>query len=634
MKVQPTVRRLLGAVSVSAVCLLAFAVTSAEAATDSLHAAPTSLGNGDCSSSADACSIATAVTEANAAPTADSVVIELVGGTYMLSSSGATALEITFAGPSLTLEAEGGVPVLDGSGTVRALSVGTGSNVTVEGLVIKGGSTTGFGGGIENRGILTVKESTFSENSAADGGAIAIMLGGTLTVEDSTLSHNTTTGVGGGALIDLGTATVDRSLIIGNEAPFNGGGINVQAGASMTVAASTIAGNTSGAQGGGLSNFGKVDVETSTFVENSGSEGSAFDSGTTEATFAADIIGPQASGNACATTGAAFVDGGYNLETDGTCVSATTPATGSHNGTTAYGSSTYGAVLTSYLAGAVAANGGPTGTLALLNTANPPTELADPAFDVVPPGFELPAPVDGVSQACSLADQRGIVPVAGANCAIGAYLLQATTTKIVTSAPQVTQGEAVTYTALITPSADGGTVTFDGGPGSLATTRCAAQIVTDGRATCTVTYPNTGSFSVSGSYSGDGTMNNFAPSASEAPATTTVVPPVISSPTAAPAVAASRPTTPPKVNLRVTYNPNHPHQPNRAGGPRYTLRFTARRVGVTFYCRLDKAAFQRCDSPKIYRHLKAGRHVFKVKAREASGAYSPVRTVKFIAGRR
>lgn len=627
MRVQPTVRRLLGAVSLSAVCLLAFAVTSAQAATDAMFAAPTSLGSGNCSSSADACPIAKAVEKANAAPTADSVVIELAGGTYELNAP--TALEITFAGPSLTLEADGGVPVLDGTGTVRVLSVGATSNVTVEGLVIKRGSTTGLGGGIENRGILTAEESTFSENSAGNGGAIANASGATLTVEDSTFSNNTTTGVGGGAMIDSGTATVERSLMISNEAPINGGAINVQPGGSMTVAASTIAGNTSDGLGGGLSNLGKLDVETSTLVGNSssGSAGSAFATGNTEATFAADIIGPQASENACTPSGTAFVDGGYNLETDGTCISATTPATGSHNGTAAYGSSTYGAVLTSYLAGAVAANGGPTGTLALLNTANPPTELADPAFDVVPPSFELPAPVDGVSQACSLADQRGIVPVAGANCAIGAYLLQATTTKIVTSAPQVTQGEAVTYTALITPAADGGTVTFDGGPGSLATTQCAAQIVTDGRATCTVTYPNTGSFSVSGSYSGDGTMNNFAPSASEAPATTTVVPP-------APAPTVAPPPAAPKVKLKVTYNPNHPHQPNRAGGPRYTFRFTARGQGVTFYCRLDKGGFKRCGSPKVYPDLKPGRHVFKVKARDASGTFSPVRTVKFIAGRR
>jgi hypothetical protein len=626
MRVQPTVRRLLGAVSLSAVCLLAFAVTSAQAATHSLFAAPTSLGSGDCSSSADACSIAIAVEGANAAPTADSVVIELAGGTYTLNAPSPTALEITFAGPSLALKADGGVPVLDGTGTVRVLSVATTSNVTVEGLVIKGGSTTGLGGGIENKGVLTVEESTFSENSAANGGAIVNTSGATLTVEDSMFSNNTTTGVGGGAVIDSGTATVERSLMISNEAPINGGAINVQPGGSMTVAASTIAGNTSGGQGGGLSNLGKIDVETSTLVENSsGAEGSAFATGNTEAMFAADIIGPQASEKACAPNGAAIVDGGYNLETDGTCISGTSPATGSHNGTTALGSSTYGAVLTSYLAGAVAANGGPTATLALLNTASPPTELADPAFDVVPPSFELPAPVDGVSQACSLADQRGIVPVAGANCAIGAYLLQATMTKIVTSAPQVTQGEAVTYTALITPAAEGGTVTFDGGPGSPATTQCAAQSVTDGRATCTVTYPNTGSYSVSGAYSGDGTMNNFAPSASEAPAATTVVPPA---PTVAPSPAA------PKVKLKVTYSPNHPHQPNRAGGPRYTFRFTAQGQGLNFYCRLDKGGFKPCGSPKVYPNLKPGRHVFKVKARDVSGAYSPVRTVKFIAGRR
>ena len=87
-------------------------------------------------------------------------------------------------------------------------------------------------------------------------------------------------------------------------------------------------------------------------------------------------------------------------------------------------------MLDAYLADGLANNGGPTKTIALLNSPNPSTTLANPAFDVVPASFNLPVAVDGVSAACSLSDQRGVVPAAGANCAIGAYLLQATKTEL------------------------------------------------------------------------------------------------------------------------------------------------------------------------------------------------------------
>jgi hypothetical protein len=50
----------------------------------------------------------------------------------------------------------------------------------------------------------------------------------------------------------------------------------------------------------------------------------------------------------------------------------------------------------------------------------------------------------------------------------------------------------------------------------------------------------------------------------------------------------------------------------------------------SFQCQIDKGKFQRCSSPKRYAHLKAGRHTFRVRTRDAKGRYdtSPA-TVKF-----
>ncbi|MES1193524.1 MAG: hypothetical protein ABUM26_04310, partial [Solirubrobacterales bacterium] len=292
----------------------------AQAATISLHAAPSAIGTGDCSSSANACSIADAVTSANGQSVTDSVRIALASGTYSLSAPTPTALAITFAGPELTIEAESGTPVLDGTDTVRLLSVGTTSNVTIDGLEIRDGGTTGLGGGIENGGTLTVIDSTFSSNRAGNGGAIANSVGATLTVQDSTFADNTATGVGGGAIISSGATTVERAALIDNIAPINGGAINVQPGGVVTVTSSTIAGNTSGGLGGGMSNLGTLTVQASTIANNTGSDGSAIAAGNANVTFAATIIAAQTSGGACSPANTAIVDGGYNLDTDGTCI--------------------------------------------------------------------------------------------------------------------------------------------------------------------------------------------------------------------------------------------------------------------------------------------------------------------------
>lgn len=422
--------QILGIAVLASFCLLAGLATSAQASTVSLYASPS--GTGDCGSPASACSITTAVTGANAASIADSVRIKLAAGTYPLAAPEPTALPITFAGPSLTLEADGGTPILNGTKKVRLLSVSAASNVTIDGLVIEFGETTGLGGGIENAGKLAVRNSTFAGNNAGNGGAISNAATGVLTVENSTFAGNTTTGVGGGAIIDIGAAAIERSTIVENTAPINGGGVNVQTTGTLRISSSTITGNTSGSLGGGLSNLGTLNVLSSTLAGNTGSDGAAIGSGNKNVTLAADIIAENTAkglgGGDCNPSNTppskGLVDGGYNLDDDGTCVSAATPAAGSHSGTTTYGSSTYGAVLDAYLADGLASNGGPTQTIALLSSPNPATTMPDPAYAAVPPSFLLPVPIGGVFAACSVPDQRGLPR--RSPCDIGAFEIQPT----------------------------------------------------------------------------------------------------------------------------------------------------------------------------------------------------------------
>lgn len=77
-----------------------------------------------------------------------------------------------------------------------------------------------------------------------------------------------------------------------------------------------------------------------------------------------------------------------------------------------------------------------------------------------------------------------------------------TGTKLASSASPSIPGQAVTYTATVSPTDGGGTVAFtDGGT---PINGCSARAVSaGGQATCQVTYPAAGSHAITAAYSGD-----------------------------------------------------------------------------------------------------------------------------------
>lgn len=53
---------------------------------------------------------------------------------------------------------------------------------------------------------------------------------------------------------------------------------------------------------------------------------------------------------------------------------------------------------------------------------------------------------------------------------------------------------------------------------------------------------------------------------------------------------------------------------------RIRFRGTDNRAGpITFQCKIDGNLYSGCQSPKVYRRLSVGRHVFRVRARDAAG---------------
>ena len=50
-----------------------------------------------------------------------------------------------------------------------------------------------------------------------------------------------------------------------------------------------------------------------------------------------------------------------------------------------------------------------------------------------------------------------------------------------------------------------------------------------------------------------------------------------------------------------------------------TFKFSSSEAGSTFLCKLDAKAWSSCKSPRTYKHLKPGKHTFKVRARDKAG---------------
>jgi len=71
-------------------------------------------------------------------------------------------------------------------------------------------------------------------------------------------------------------------------------------------------------------------------------------------------------------------------------------------------------------------------------------------------------------------------------------------------------------------------------------------------------------------------------------------------------------TTPP--TTRITSGPSGRRTLHRA-----TFRFASSEKGSRFMCRLDSRPWHSCSSPRTYRGLKKGRHVFRVYAKDAAG---------------
>lgn len=71
---------------------------------------------------------------------------------------------------------------------------------------------------------------------------------------------------------------------------------------------------------------------------------------------------------------------------------------------------------------------------------------------------------------------------------------------------------------------------------------------------------------------------------------------------------------------RITFAPG---VKTRTRNPVFRFTDSTGQEGTRFVCKIDRLAWRPCGSPKKLKKLKRGRHVFRVKARNAAGAWEP-----------
>lgn len=172
-------------------------------------------------------------------------------------------------GDSVTVDGTGRNITISGGSAVGILTVngaGTGgATAELRGLTLRDGRGTNAGAIDNPDGTLTLVDTTFIGNNPSigtTGGAVRSLGVASLTIRNSTFSGNTASGAGGAVAITGGTATITNSTFSGNTSPGAGlGGAIVVVNGTVTVANSTISGNSAGT-GGGLFMLTPVTLST------------------------------------------------------------------------------------------------------------------------------------------------------------------------------------------------------------------------------------------------------------------------------------------------------------------------------------------------------------------------------------
>lgn len=327
--------------------------------------------------------------------------IILPAGTIVLSAG-----QLSIAHDLVILGASRFLTVIDGSAADRIFNVAAGAHVVIAALAVRNGKPAAspfVGGGIYNDGTLELVEAIVEDCQAESGGGIYSDGGASLSLQAVTVRGNSTYGItpSGGGIANWGTLTIAQSTISGNHAKgtsssAQGGGI--QSAATVTIVNSTISGNTADANfGGGIHLIPSATSLTLLNVTITDNQARRFGGGVG--------IGGMATTVSIANTiiaGNRATDAGGAPDCSGTVTSLGHNLVGSTTGCTIGGAAGDLLNVRARLA-PLADNGGPTWTHALLRT-SPAIDAGD---DTLAPTFDQTGtarPLDGDADHVAVSD--------------------------------------------------------------------------------------------------------------------------------------------------------------------------------------------------------------------------------------
>ena len=194
--------------------------------------------------------------------------IDLGGLTFTLTAvnnvtNGNNGLPSITGGGGQILFIQNGTIQRSGAPAFRLLHIADGVPIYLDNVILRDGQAgTGNGGAIYNRGAMTIRTSRLINNNGVYGGAVYNAPFASLNISDSTLQQNTASDNGGAIYLAANSSlTVTGSTLTGNMATSGGGGaIYNLSDFGVSLTNSTLSGNSASSDGGAVHSFGTINL--------------------------------------------------------------------------------------------------------------------------------------------------------------------------------------------------------------------------------------------------------------------------------------------------------------------------------------------------------------------------------------